>query len=69
MEFLKEDNMKDPLGMESQSGFAWLLASRAVSNKLNITSYWEVQITNRFLGMKLDSKSFPAMYAMHHETL
>ena len=24
---------------------------------------------NCFLGVKLDSKSFPAMYAMHHETL
>ena len=26
-------------------------------------------MTNRFLDVKLDSKSFPAMYAMHHETL
>ena len=26
-------------------------------------------MTNRFLGVKLDSKSFPAIYAIHHETL
>jgi len=26
-------------------------------------------MTNRFLDVKLDSKSFQEMYAMHHETL
>ena len=58
--------MKGPLGMDSRTGFA---SSRAVSNKLTITSYWEVQTMNRFLGVKLDSKGFLAMYANQHETL
>jgi len=66
---MREDNVKGPFGMDFQTRFAWLLASRAVPNKLTITYYWAVQMTNRFLGVKLDSKSFPAMYAMHHETL
>jgi len=58
IEFLREGNVKGPLGIDSRTGFAWLLASRALSNKLTITFYWEVQMTNRFLDVKLDSRAF-----------
>jgi len=61
--------VKGPLEMDSRSGFARLLVSRAVSNKLTITFYWEVQMMNRFLGAKLDSKGFPEIYANLHDTL
>jgi len=69
IEFLREGNVKGPLEMDSRSGFALQLASRAVFNKLTITFYWEVQMMNCFLGVKLDSKGFPTIYANLHETL
>jgi len=69
MKFLKEGNEKGPLRLDSRSGFARLLAFRVVSNKLTITPYWKVQMINRFLGVKLDSKIFLATYTMYHETL
>jgi hypothetical protein len=69
MEFLKIGNVKGPLEMDSQSDLMWLLASRAMSTNLAITPYWEVQMMSYLLGVKVDSKSFPAICNMHHETL
>ena len=69
MEFLKIGYVKGNHEMDSQSGLVWLLASRAVSTNLAITPYWEVQMMNHLLGVKVDSKSFPAMCSKLHETL
>jgi hypothetical protein len=40
-----------------------LSVSKAVSTKSVITPYWEVQMMIHFLSVKLDSISFPSMYA------